>query len=135
MKIIIDASGAIFGRLCSFAGKKALEGNEVDIVNCEKAVITGRKEDIIEKYSTLRGLGKGNNPKKRPHYAKQPFKMLKLGVRGMLPDHRRGIGKEAFKRVTCYDGVPKDLAGEKMIKAGKPKHERYIELKELAAKI
>ena len=48
-KIIIDANGAVFGRLCSFAAKKALEGDEVIIVNSENAIMTGNKSDLIQK--------------------------------------------------------------------------------------
>ena len=53
-RIIIDANHGIFGRLCSFAAKKALQGDEVIIVNCEKAIITGNKKDVVKKYSELR---------------------------------------------------------------------------------
>ena len=49
-EIIIDGSGAVFGRLCSFTAKKALEGSEIVIVNSEKVIITGNKKDTIEKF-------------------------------------------------------------------------------------
>ena len=97
--IIIDCEGGIFGRVCSLAAKKALEGNKIVVVNCEKAVITGNKKNIIEKYSNLRK--KGGYSLKGPKYIKIPYQMLKRGIRGMLPDHRGGIGKEAFKRIKC----------------------------------
>ena len=53
-KIIIYATGAVFGRLCSFAAKNALEGNEVIIVNSEKTIITGNKKNIIDEYGEIR---------------------------------------------------------------------------------
>ena len=132
-KILVDASGAIYGRLCSFVAKQALEGNEVAVVNSEKAVMTGRKEATIQKYHEL--SVKGGSAQKGPHYSKTTYRMLKRGIRGMLPDYRSGIGKQALLRVKCYDGVPKEFEGQKMIKSGKPKHEKYITLKELASKI
>ena len=70
MKVIIDADKAVYGRLCSYSAKRALEGDEVIIVNCENAIITGRKEKVIEKYKTLRKKGQGNNPRKKIHYSK-----------------------------------------------------------------
>ena len=132
-KIIVDAGGAIYGRVCSFVAKQALENNEVVVVNSEKAVMTGRKEATIKKYHEL--SVKGGSAQKGPHYHKVSYKMLKRGIRGMLPNYRSGIGKQALLRIKCYDGVPKEFEGQKMIKSGKPKHEKYIELKELASKI
>ncbi len=132
-KTIIDADKAIFGRLCSFAAKKALEGDEVIIVNSEKAVISGNKKQIIKKYHELRI--KGGSSLKGPKYSRIAYKMLKRGIRGMLPDFRRGQGKQAFSRIRCYDGIPKEFEGQKMIKSGKTKPRKYIELKELAERI
>ena len=132
-KIIIDGSEAIFGRIASFAAKKALEGNEIVIVNSEKVIITGNKKATIEKYDNLRK--KGGHSQKGPRYSNLPEKMLKRGIRGMFPDHRRGIGREAFKKIRCYVGVPDEFKNEKMIKIIAPKKLKYIELKELAKKI
>ena len=132
-KIIIDGKGAIFGRLCSFAAKKAIEGNEVVIVNSEKTIITGNKKDVIERYRNLRRMG--GHSLKGPKYSKVPYQMLKRGIRGMLPDFRRGQGKLAFRRVKCYNGMPAEFKEEKMIKINAPKKMKYMELKELSEKI
>ena len=132
-RFILDANEAIFGRLCVFAAKKALEGNEIIIVNSNNAIITGNKKDIIEKYKKL--IDKGGSSQKGPKYIKLPYKMLKRGIRGMLPDHRRGIGKQALSRVKCYNELPKEFENEKKIKSGKIKPKKFIKLKELADKI
>ncbi|MFA5173857.1 MAG: 50S ribosomal protein L13 [Candidatus Pacearchaeota archaeon] len=129
-QIILDADGAVYGRLCSFAAKQALEGNEIIIVNCEKAVITGRREDILGKYGSLRK--KGGSSLKGPRHLSASYRMMKRTIRGMVPDFRVGIGREAFKRVMCYNGVPTEFVGKKMIKSGKIKHDRYIQLNELS---
>ena len=48
--MIINAEGLIIGKLATVAAKHALIGEKVDVVNCEKACITGSKRDILEKY-------------------------------------------------------------------------------------
>ncbi len=132
-EIIIDANEAIFGRLCSYAAKQALEGNDVIIVNCENAIISGNKKDIIKKHQILKA--KGGFSQKGPRYSKIAYKILKRGIRGMLPDHRKGIGRIAFKRVICYDKIPEELRNKKMIKMKKIKHDKYIKLEELCNKL
>ena len=42
-KIIYDGDGAVFGRLASVVAKDLLKGNEVDLVNCEKMIVSGDK--------------------------------------------------------------------------------------------
>jgi len=132
-RLIIDGSGAVFGRICSFAAKRAIEGGEVTIVNSEKTIMTGNKKDLIAKYSDIRK--KGGHSQKGPKLANVPFRILKRSIRSMLPDHRRGQGKEALKRIKCYDGIPIELKDEKMMKINAPKKLKFMELKELASKI
>jgi ribosomal protein uL13 len=132
-KIIINGEGAIFGRICSFAAKKALEGNEVIILNSEKVIITGNKKDIISKYDTLKK--KGGFSQKGPRISKAPDKLLKRAIRGMLPDFRRGQGKEAFKKIRCYQNIPNDMVNEKMINISNLEKLKFMELKELSDKI
>ncbi|MDD5191793.1 MAG: 50S ribosomal protein L13 [Candidatus Nanoarchaeia archaeon] len=134
IRIIIDATNAIFGRLCSFVAKKAIEGHEIIIVNSEHTVITGNKSDIIEKYLKLRRMGGGSSIK-GPKYSNVPYMMLKRGIRGMLPDFRRGQGKIAFSRIKCFNGIPEEYKNEKMVKSGKTKPNKFIELKELSERI
>ena len=133
VKIIIDGNGAVFGRICSFTAKKALEGNEVIIVNSEKTIMTGNKKDTIAKYSSIRK--KGGHSQKGPKLSNVPHRILKRAIRGMLPDHRKGQGKETLKRIKCYDGMPEEFKEEKMMKVNAPKKLKFMELKELASKI
>jgi large subunit ribosomal protein L13 len=132
-KIIIDANEAILGRLCSYAAKKALEGNDIVIINSEKAVITGNRTDIIGKYARL--SAKGAHSQKGPKYSRVPYKMVKRTIRGMLPDFRWGIGKQALARVMCYEGVPKEFEGKGSIQTKVPAGEKYLGLKELVKTI
>ena len=45
--MIIDAKDMIVGRFATVAAKKALLGEKVDIINCESAIITGNKKNLI----------------------------------------------------------------------------------------
>lgn len=130
-KIFVDAEGAILGRLCSFAAKKALGGNEIIIINSEKAIITGNKNNIIKEYSEIRKKGKSHSLK-GPKYSRTPYKMLKRAIRGMLPDHRKGLGKEALARVKCYNGFPEEFKNKEMLKINAPKKIKFVTLKKVS---
>jgi len=131
--VIINAEGAVFGRLCSYAAKQALEGNEVIIVNSEKAIMSGNKADVLAKYKKLRA--KGGFSQKGPRILKAPDRILKRGVRGMLPDFRGGQGRIAFKKVRCYEGVPAEFEKKEMIKMKVQMPKKYIQLKELSERL
>lgn len=107
--MIIDANDLILGRLGTFAAKKALLGEKIDIVNCENAVVTGDKYDIFEKYDKLLHMG---TPAKGPFTRKMPDRFVKRAIRGMLP-YKKGRGREAFKNIKCYIGVPDNLMDQK----------------------
>ncbi len=128
--MIIDANGAIAGRLASFAAKKALQGEDIFIINSEKAIVSGNKQNIVEKYRRQRQ--RGGNALKGPNYPRSAERILKRMVRGMLPDFRRGNGRMAFKRIKCYIGVPKEFENQKHIKTGKEKTEPFVELSEVS---
>ena len=109
--IIIDATDLILGRLASFAAKKALLGEEIKIINSEKAVISGSKRYLLERYkakfdrgATLFG----------PYFPRRPERIVRRTIRGMLP-FKTSRGKDAYKKVMCYIGVPEELADQKPI--------------------
>jgi len=132
-KIIIDATKGSFGRICSYAAKQALEGNEIVIVNSEKAIISGNPKDTINKYRESKQ--KGGHSLKGPKYINVAYRILKRGVRGMLPDHRKGQGKLAFTRVKCHNGVPEEFKDKEMEKVQGSRSNKYITLQELIRKI
>lgn len=125
-KLVVDADGEIFGRVCSFAAKQALEGSEIAIINVEKAIISGDKNGVIQKYRDFRA--KGGRSLKGPHHGKSPEMLMKKGIRGMLPDFRWGEGKAAFSAIKCYSGVPKEFEGIKALKLKTNKPNRYVAL-------
>jgi large subunit ribosomal protein L13 len=131
--MIINAENLILGRLSSYAAKKALLGEEIHIVNCEKAVITGSKENILSKYEKRIKMG---TPFKGPFLSRSSDKIVKRTIRGML-SHRQFRGKEALKSIKCYNGIPdsfKDQKFETIKKANmeKLKNLRFIYVKDLA---
>src|SRR3989344_3648771 len=129
-QIVIDAKNATLGRLCSFAAKQSLLGKSVIIVNCSLAVITGRRRAIIEKY--LASRSRVGSSQKGPKVSKEPFKIVKRAVRGML-SHRQGRGEAALDRVICYNNIPEEYASSRKVISGKDKaNVDVISLKDLS---
>ncbi len=126
---IINAEGAILGRISSLAAKQALLGKEVVVVNCNKAIITGRKEAAIKNY--LEKKRKGGSSQRGPNIHSAPEKILKRTIRGMLP-YKKGKGADALKRVRCYNEVPEKYK-EKVKK--NEKLESGLSLKELSLRL
>ena len=131
--MIINAEGLIAGKIAAYAAKQALLGEKVDIINAEKACITGSKKNLLENYAAKVKRG---NPFKGPYFPTTPDRILRRTVRGMLPwkIHR---GKDAYKRVMCYLGVPDGLQGKEVITLkqadiAKTKSLRYLTLAELS---
>jgi len=110
---IIDAENAILGRLASYTAKEALKGEEIIIVNSEKAIITGRKEDIQEYYESKRK--RVGSTQKGPKVSRSSEKIVKRTIRGMLPNYRDGRGRDALKRIKCYKGVPQEFENKEKI--------------------
>ncbi len=121
-KIFIDAEGCAMGRVASFAAKNALSGNEVFILNSEKAVISGRAEKTIDDFKLMMQLNT-LKPGKGPLISKVPERIMKRAVRGMIPDYRLGRGKVAWKKVRTYRGIPEEFAKEKLIKLEKKENQ------------
>lgn len=131
---VIDASGHIVGRLSSFVAKRLLGGEEIHVVNSEKAIITGDMDRIFKEYQEIRKIG---SQRKGPYYPKRPDRILKRTVRGMLP-YQKPRGREALKRLRVYIGIPSELEDEKMErieKACEITTPHCIELSELSRKL
>ncbi len=105
--LVVDARDCIMGRVASEVAERALDGNSVAVVNAEQAVITGRREDVLDTYRTRREIGSDRGPA----YPKQPDRIMKRAIRGMLP-YKKPRGREAFENVRVYIGNPIDEDGE-----------------------
>ena len=107
---IIDAKNCVMGRLASSVAKSLLNGEQVHIINAERAVISGTKEMVFGEYIEKRNL---NHPRKGPYYPRMPHLMLKRAVRGMIP-YQKPRGREAFKRLRVDIGKPASVGDEKI---------------------
>ena len=124
---IIDGKNAILGRLASYVAKEALKGEDITVLNCEQVIITGNKKDIKERYDAKRR--RVGSSQKGPKHSRSAEKIVKRTIRGMLPDHRKGRGKVAFKRIRCYVGIPKEFEEKKKIVSGKEKLGKFVKVK------
>lgn len=113
--MIIDAKDTILGRLGTYAAKQVLLGNKVDVINCEEAVVSGRKHAILED-----AMAKVHRkaPGKGPFFYRKPDMFVRRTIRGMLP-FKIARGREAFKNLKCYIGVPESLKNEKALAIAK----------------
>ncbi len=108
--MIINGENLIVGRLASFAAKKARMGEKIIIVNSEKAVFSGSKKDVFERFKRKRKMG---NVFKGPFVSRTSDKIVRRAIRGMV-DYKKSRGMEAYRRIKCYVGVPEEYKNEKM---------------------
>ncbi len=106
---LINAEGLVVGRLASNVAKQILNGEEVIIVNAEKALISGSRKAILTEYQGRRKL---THARKGPHYPRMPDRILKRTVRGMIP-YQTPRGRTAYKNLKVYIGVPKEFEKKK----------------------
>lgn len=112
---VVDASNAILGRLASIVAKRILNGEKIAIVNAEKAVISGKLDSVLEKYKEWLKIRTHTNPKKGPFHYRRPDKLVKRVIRGMLP-WKKPRGKQAYKRLRVYIGVPEEFKSKEIVK-------------------
>jgi len=126
--MIVDAEGAILGRLSSRVAKMLLRGEDIEIINAEKAVVSGNSKAVIERFSARRERG---TPLKGPFYPKYPDRILRRAIRGMLP-YKKDRGRKAFKRLKIYMGNPKNLNGERISKTADELKIKYTTLEDIS---
>ncbi|MCG3224249.1 MAG: 50S ribosomal protein L13 [Candidatus Heimdallarchaeaceae archaeon] len=114
-KIIIDADNAILGRLCSEVAKYLLDGYAVNIVNCENAIISGKKHSILNEYRNMHKIHTATNPRRGPFHPKRPDRLVRRTVRGMLP-WKKSKGRNAYHRLLTYIGIPDEFSNLEIIK-------------------
>ena len=119
------------GRVASVVAKEALQGNEVSVINCEKAFISGTKDNIVKEFKEIRALNL-NRPEKGPFISKDSEKIMRRKIRAMLPDFRVGRGRDAWKKIRCYKGIPENMQKEKIIKIKSKIPKRHMTVGELS---
>ncbi|MEM0493542.1 MAG: 50S ribosomal protein L13 [Candidatus Thermoplasmatota archaeon] len=130
MVTVINAEGAVIGRLGAIVAKRLLKGEEIAIVNSEKAIITGKKKMIKAEYRQKREVG---TYRKGPYFPRMPDAILKRTIRGMMP-YQTPHGRAAFKRLKCYINVPDEFKDKEfqIIEKAKKQPADYITVGDLS---
>jgi large subunit ribosomal protein L13 len=110
MVTIINADGMILGRMASILATRLLAGEEIAVVNAEKAIISGTRKRVLQNYRHKRERGSRGWG---PFFPRRPDHIVKRTVRGMVP-YKRERGNDALKRLRVHVGVPKEFAGKEM---------------------
>ena len=108
---ILDAAGKPLGRTAAQAAVLLRGKHKPIIINCEKAVLTGRKLDQ-KYYRRHSGWIGGLKEEKYSHLmATRPELAMMLAVKGMIPDTT--IGRAALTRCKTYKGAQHNHAAQK----------------------
>ena len=125
--ILINAENRVIGRLATFVAKKALQGEEITIVNAEKAIITGSKKDAVRKYRSKMDIRGKGNPEKGPKFSRMPDRVLRRSIRGMLP-WKSIRGRDAYRKVHAYIGIPEEFEGKAFTETPERQVKKFVEL-------
>ncbi len=100
--IIIDAKGLVLGRMSSIVAKRLLKGENIIVLNAEKAAISGKRLQIVHEAKSFLEVG---HPRKGPYHYRRPDRIVRKTIRGMLP-RKKPKGMQALKRLRVYLGAP-----------------------------
>lgn len=111
---VIDAAGVPVGRLSSVVAKILRGKNKptftphldvgdfVVVINADKAVFTGRKEDQKVYYNHSGYPGGLRQETARRMRARRPIQMIERAVWGMLP--KNSLGRRLLRKMKVYAG-------------------------------
>jgi len=108
---LVNAEGQIVGRMCSKIAKLLLNGEEVIILNSEKAIFSGKRKSKIAEAHLFLEVGA---PERGPFHYRRPDRFLRKTVRGMVP-FKQPKGKTAYKRLKVFMGIPLEFKDMQMI--------------------
>ncbi len=128
--IVVDAANRPAGRVASSAAKNLLEGKTVLIVNAGLAIVSGNPRYSIGVFS---GKVKRGDPYHGPFYPRQPDRILRRIVRGMLPKKARG--REALRRLRVFSDMPEGFKGIDMKPRANAPAYKHITLKRLSRSV
>jgi ribosomal protein uL13 len=127
---VFDGENAVMGRLASSVAKESLKGEEIAVLNCEKVIITGSKKYIKDEFTRRRKMA--GSSQKGPRHHRNSSLIVKRVIRGMLPNHREGKGREAFKKIKCYEGIPDEFKDKKAIKFEGKEKNKFVKVAEIS---
>ena len=112
--LVVDAAGQTLGRLASLIATRLRgkhkptytphmdTGDFVIVINAEKVVLTGRKEDQKVYYRHSGRPGSLKSETARRMRQRRPERILELAVKGMLPKNR--LGRRLYRKLKVYAG-------------------------------
>jgi large subunit ribosomal protein L13 len=106
--VVVDATNHIAGRLASNVAKLLLQGQRVTVVNCEKIMMSGKRETQIREYREFLEINSIINYKHGPVHYRRPDTLMAKMIRQMLPFDRKPSGKIAYAKLRTYIGAPND---------------------------
>ncbi len=114
-EIVVDATNLKLGRMASYIAKNLMQGKRVVVVNAEKAIITGNKKAILERYLMLLGRSQKRSIH-RPSvwYPRMPDKLVWYAIVRMLP-RDKAKGSMAMQRLKVYVGMPEKYKNRKLV--------------------
>lgn len=86
-------------------------GDHVIVINCDKAVFTGKKLEKKIYYRHTGFIGGLKAVKAGTMMNEDAAQVMELAVKGMIPDNT--IGREALTRLRCYAGAEHNHAAQK----------------------
>ncbi|MBO5164325.1 MAG: 50S ribosomal protein L13 [Ruminococcus sp.] len=122
---IIDAAGQPLGRVAAKAahilrGKHKPSftpnvdcGDFVIVINCDKAVLTGKKLDQKKYYWHTGWIGGLKSISYKDMMADQADRAMMIAVNGMLPGNT--LGRNQIKRLKAYKGAEHKHAAQKPV--------------------
>ena len=120
---VLDAAGKPMGKTAALAadllrGKLKTDytpnvdcGDNVIIINTDKAVLTGKKAEQKKYYRVSGWIGGLKETKARDMMAARSDYAVELAVKGMLP--KNTLGKNALTRLHLYKGAEHPHAAQK----------------------
>ena len=115
--VVVDATDQVVGRLCTKVAKLLRGkykpgftphvdcGDNVIIINAQKAYFTGKKETdkVYTRYTGYPGGQRFDTPEKLRRKADGADRILRHAVKGMLP--KGPLGRKLLKNLYIYEGT------------------------------
>ena len=120
---LLDAAGKSLGHVAAEAavllrGKQKVDytpnvdcGDFVVVINCDKAVLTGKKAEQKKYYRVSGWIGGLKETKYRILMQEKPELAMRVAVRGMMP--RNTVTKDSLKRLHIYAGDTHEQQAQK----------------------
>ena len=121
--VLVDAEGAVLGRLATqiamiLRGKNKTTftpnvdcGDNVIIINCDEAVLTGKKLEKTFHRTHSGWIGGLKETQYKTLMAENSDKAMTYAVKGMIPSNT--IGAKAMTRLHCYKAADHAHAAQK----------------------